>query len=109
MSWQRCPICNGTGIDPNPGLGSSNACPVCPTCEGKRIISELTGLPPVTGPVYQYPTVSSPTVIDPVILIKPADLPSDWRQFYTLCETQNPFHERYIQTTESCIRESRPN
>jgi len=42
MSYQKCPICNGTGLFSN--LVSSNA--ICPTCNGKRIINDITGLPP---------------------------------------------------------------
>lgn len=42
MSYQKCPICNGTGLFSNPV--SSNA--ICPTCKGARILSELNGLPP---------------------------------------------------------------
>ena len=46
MSFQKCPICNGTGNDPFIVTGSQIAYP-CPTCKGARIISELTGIPPV--------------------------------------------------------------
>jgi len=46
MSFQKCPICNGTGNDPFIVTGSQIAYP-CPTCKGTRIISELTGIPPV--------------------------------------------------------------
>ena len=46
MSFQKCPICNGSGNDPFIVTGSQIAYP-CPTCKGTRIISELTGLPPV--------------------------------------------------------------
>jgi DnaJ-class molecular chaperone len=42
MSWQKCPVCNGTGVSYG-GLSSSAT---CPTCNGQRIISELTGKPP---------------------------------------------------------------
>ena len=43
--WQKCPICNGTGISPIPdGINTTSQ---CPTCLGARIISEISGLPPV--------------------------------------------------------------
>lgn len=41
--WQKCPICNGSGISPD-HLSTST----CPTCQGKRIISEINGLPPAS-------------------------------------------------------------
>lgn len=37
--FEKCPICNGTGKD---FLGCK-----CTVCNGKKIISSLTGLPPV--------------------------------------------------------------
>lgn len=40
--WQVCPICKGTGNDPNVKHEQ------CTVCKGKKIISELTGLPPKT-------------------------------------------------------------
>ena len=46
MSFQKCPICNGTGDNPFMLELPREAYP-CPTCKGTRIISELTGLPPV--------------------------------------------------------------
>ena len=39
--WQKCPICNGTGVIIK-NYSENN----CKTCDGKGIISELTGLPP---------------------------------------------------------------
>lgn len=42
MSWQKCPICNGSG-QIELGLATVK---VCPTCNGARIISEINGLPP---------------------------------------------------------------
>ena len=51
MSWQKCPICDGSGNDPWIGeiplsLSSYTKHP-CPTCKGTRIISQLTGMPPL--------------------------------------------------------------
>jgi hypothetical protein len=46
MSFQKCPICNGTGNDPFIVTGSFTSYP-CPTCKGVRIIDDVTGLPPV--------------------------------------------------------------
>lgn len=43
--WQKCPVCNGTGKDPNPGTFNT-AAPVCTVCNGEKIISQLTGKPP---------------------------------------------------------------
>jgi hypothetical protein len=40
--YQRCPICQGDGnIYPPVGYAV-----ICPTCKGKRIISDVTGKPP---------------------------------------------------------------
>ena len=42
--WQKCPICNGTGeVFP---VGISNGPKKCDVCNGKKIISKLTGKPP---------------------------------------------------------------
>jgi hypothetical protein len=38
--WQKCPVCNGSGF------GSDYYGSTCSTCQGARIISEITGLPP---------------------------------------------------------------
>jgi hypothetical protein len=46
MSFQKCPICNGTGDNPFMLELPREVYP-CPTCKGTRIISELTGLPPL--------------------------------------------------------------
>lgn len=41
--WQKCPICDGTGKTYNL---SSLSFKICSVCNGAKIISELTGLPP---------------------------------------------------------------
>jgi hypothetical protein len=46
MSFQKCPICNGSGNNPFMIEIPREAYP-CPTCKGTRIISQLTGMPPV--------------------------------------------------------------
>ena len=43
--YQKCPICNGTGMVENGGL-STSCYSQCPVCGGARIISEVTGIPP---------------------------------------------------------------
>jgi DNA-directed RNA polymerase subunit RPC12/RpoP len=42
--WQKCPICDGTGIKLEPYIQTEVI--KCPTCNGKRILNERTGLPP---------------------------------------------------------------
>lgn len=42
--WQKCPICNGSG-NVLSGFGSLQT-KICTVCNGKKIINELTGLPP---------------------------------------------------------------
>jgi DnaJ-class molecular chaperone len=45
--WQKCPICEGSGLVPSLGWTTILINPnKCPTCKGARIISVLTGLPP---------------------------------------------------------------
>jgi RecJ-like exonuclease len=41
--WQKCPVCGGTGKVPN---NLSSIHDTCDVCHGKKIISQLTGLPP---------------------------------------------------------------
>lgn len=44
MSFQKCPACDGSGnVYDYFSMGTSA---VCPTCQGARIIDEVTGLPP---------------------------------------------------------------
>ena len=53
--WQKCPICKGTGLDPNCFIINNNP-PKCPVCKGKRIINTLTGNPPIDDRVEKLPS-----------------------------------------------------
>lgn len=47
--WQLCPKCNGDGDlfrYNSPSIMATNARPICDVCNGKKIISTVTGLPP---------------------------------------------------------------
>lgn len=57
MSWQKCPVCNGTGLDTTTFQLNTCSSP-CPTCQGARIISEITGFPP-NGANVQSQTFNS--------------------------------------------------
>ena len=51
--WQICPKCNGDGDllrYNSPSIMGTNAAPICDVCNGKKIISNVTGLPPE----YEY-------------------------------------------------------
>ena len=53
--FQKCPLCNGTGQDES-WLIHDGTKSECPTCKGKRIISSLTGKPPVDDRVEKLPS-----------------------------------------------------
>lgn len=58
MSFQKCPICNGTGDNPFTLELPRETWP-CPTCKGARIIDEVTGLPPIIEEkhsIFELPT-----------------------------------------------------
>jgi excinuclease UvrABC ATPase subunit len=46
MTYQKCPICDGSGMIPEPYAVTTSFHVKCPTCKGARIISSMTGLPP---------------------------------------------------------------
>ena len=50
--WQKCPQCQGSGLEPIIGIHSN--IPICTVCDGHKIISQLTGLPPQTRPTKDY-------------------------------------------------------
>ena len=52
--WQKCPICNGSGVEPTPTWRSLKYC-TCTTCKGEKIISTFTGLPPNSGKMDYQP------------------------------------------------------
>lgn len=113
MSFQKCPICNGTGDDPFVLELPRSTWP-CPTCKGTRIISELTGLPPV---IEEKRNIFEP--VDPcnadiqnAFVCNPeyrrADLKASG-SIFTLNTTQTPTqHVSNISSSESQIPESRP-
>ena len=53
--FQPCPICKGTGIKLVSIAAETR--PICDVCNGHKIISEVTGLPPITA----TPTQNAPT------------------------------------------------
>lgn len=58
--WQKCPICGGEGtFNQYPNQTISKI--VCPTCNGTRIISEITGLPPTSTHLKSNPTTYTGT------------------------------------------------
>ena len=61
--WQKCPICNGTGTLPFNGTYSTT--PICPTCNGSRIISEINGLPPSSVPISSIKSSSTINKMNP--------------------------------------------
>lgn len=44
--WQKCPNCNGAGVTYYPMSISTSA--VCDVCKGRKIIHQLSGLPPAS-------------------------------------------------------------
>jgi RecJ-like exonuclease len=64
MSYQKCPICNGSGKVIN--TESTNMYDMCPVCKGARIIDEITGLPPYefNGVIPNLSESTSPLVIN---------------------------------------------
>lgn len=49
MSYQKCPVCEGLGtfLDLTQPITNFSNPVECPTCKGTRIISTLTGEPPL--------------------------------------------------------------
>jgi DnaJ-class molecular chaperone len=43
MKWQKCPVCDGSGLE---YLLNGIAHTTCSVCKGTKIINELTGKPP---------------------------------------------------------------
>jgi len=48
MTYQVCPLCGGTGVEHVTGISNTTGT-ICTVCNGKKIIDELTGLPPGLG------------------------------------------------------------
>lgn len=64
MSFQKCPVCEGTGQVQRFGVN-----PVCHVCNGHGIIDEVTGQPPVSvttvSTTDDFIFSKSPTVAPP--------------------------------------------
>ena len=54
-TWQLCPKCNGSGSYASAWSTGTQ----CDVCLGRKIISKITGLPPVGTPSYFIPTTTS--------------------------------------------------
>jgi len=61
MSWQKCPVCDGTGIT-SPTIPGANTSETCRTCNGERIISEWNGRPPAKNTGEEKPEQDSDAV-----------------------------------------------
>ncbi len=59
--FQKCPLCNGTGIHTHI-LNTGNPTIKCDVCKGQKIISQLTGKPPVEEPynIIRYKMSGNP-------------------------------------------------
>jgi RecJ-like exonuclease len=62
MSWQKCPICEGTGKASIMYMPSD-----CHVCLGSGIISELTGLPPKTKATSSDVPYNQDFIVNPKI------------------------------------------
>ena len=102
MSFQKCPICLGTGDNPFMLELPRETWP-CPTCKGARIISEITGLPPI---IEEKHNIFEP--VDPC----ESDIQHKWvcdlmqnRNNITPTQTTTQ-NDSHIQTRESHLPES---
>lgn len=58
MTWQKCPICSGSGRITECAYGGITVTSEsgCPTCQGQRIIHSVTGCPPCAlSPLPDWP------------------------------------------------------
>lgn len=99
--FQKCPVCDGNGEVPNQSRLSNNTITcVCPTCNGKRIISSITGQPPVpTTPevFYRLDLVEGKLVITDLSTMKllcSADASMCYIDFQGSVTNPKPFHDR---------------
>ena len=89
MSWQKCPVCNGTGK-------SYKGLEVCPTCKGHLILSELTGKPPT----YEIKTGISTGIRFSCIRYIPSD---DSIESCKLCGRGKWFHQTYVSNPSVAV------
>lgn len=82
--WQNCPHCKGTGQELYGTHGVSQ--PICTVCNGAKIISQLTGLPPYS--------MNSSTAAHSI-------LPKQWGEIESMTETKNKVDLLINPTEES--------
>lgn len=75
MSFQKCPVCEGSGQVQRFGLS-----PVCHVCSGHGIIDEVTGQPPVS-------TVTVSNSEDVYIAKSPTVAPPNYAPYTTSGDT----------------------
>jgi hypothetical protein len=52
-TWQLCPKCNGEGLRFNLNGTTCTTSAICDVCNGKKIISQIMGLPPAFQPANE--------------------------------------------------------
>ncbi len=67
--WQKCPNCEGSGKVFYPLSNSTHA--VCTVCEGKKIINQLTGLPPKNIEFLTPDTIKDKAPLEQLENLKP--------------------------------------
>lgn len=63
MAWEKCPLCSGSGkIKSDLDVSDVQGNRQCPVCKGKRIIHQVTGVPP--GEPMKKPEIKDVSIDD---------------------------------------------